>query len=324
MIARRYHYYRRIFAAYLGKGTSQLTFWHDTPESNDRFTVGDIGEYYMPFLQKAQYPGPFDDAGIPMLDYRGAVGRQYNPIAIAQYGLGNYNLWRRSGDPEHRRNLILIADWLASKLERNKAGLSVWMHHFDWDYRERLVAPWYSALAQGQGISLLVRAHRETGNSSYLDAALAAFEAFRVPVREGGVTFTDAKGQLWFEEYIVDPPTHILNGFLWASWGVYDLALCGNADARNLFDASVQTLKNELASFDTGYWSLYEQSGTFLPMTASHFYHRLHIAQLRVHHRLTGEAIFKQYADWWHAYTQSKWKQNKALAYKAAFKLCYY
>jgi heparosan-N-sulfate-glucuronate 5-epimerase len=324
MIVRRYHYYQRIFAAYLGKGTSQLTFWHDIPEVNERCVPGEVGEYYMPFLQKAQYAGPFDDCGIPQLDYRGVVGRQYNPIAIAQYGLGNYNLWRRTDKEEHRSKFIRVADWLVSNLERNRAGLPVWMHHFDWDYRDRLMAPWYSALAQGQGISLLVRAHDATSNPLYMEAALDALEAFKVPVREGGVVFTDLKGQLWFEEYIVDPPTHILNGFLWASWGIYDLSISGNADAKKLFDASLQTLKQELPSFDTGYWSLYEQSGTLLPMTASHFYHRLHIAQLRVHHRLTAESIFEQYADRWENYLQSPWKQRRALASKAAFKLCYY
>jgi len=52
----------------------------------------------MPFIAKADYPGFYDDKGIPMLDYHGTVGLQYNPIAIAQYGLGNYNLYYRTGE----------------------------------------------------------------------------------------------------------------------------------------------------------------------------------------------------------------------------------
>ena len=85
-LASRLQYYRRIFAAYLSPGTSQLTFWHDHPQVNPNATSNQLGEYYMPFSEKADYAGHYDDTGIPMLDYRGQIGLQYNPIAIAQWG----------------------------------------------------------------------------------------------------------------------------------------------------------------------------------------------------------------------------------------------
>jgi heparosan-N-sulfate-glucuronate 5-epimerase len=259
---------------------------------------------------------------------------QYNPIAIAQYGLGNYNLWRQTGDPDRRRKFFLIADWLVSHLEANLHGLAVWNHHFNWEYRDTLKAPWYSGLAQGQGISVLVRAHAEiatdrsvgveSGNK-YLEAAQRAFACFSKPMSEGGVAFTDDRGDLWFEEYIVSPPTHILNGFIWAAWGVYDYFLATHdATARKLFARAVETLLHNLDRYDLGFWSLYEQSGTRLPMVASAFYHRLHIVQLRVMHRLTGEKKFAEVADRWEGYARSRANRTRALAYKSAFKLCYY
>ena len=92
-------YYRRIFSAYLLAGKSHLTFWHETPTENSNVHVSELGEYYMLFTEKADYRGAYDPCGIPQLDYHGNIGLQYNPIAIAQYGLGNYNLWRRTGEP---------------------------------------------------------------------------------------------------------------------------------------------------------------------------------------------------------------------------------
>ncbi len=279
----------------------------------------------MLFAEKADYQGTYDQAGIPQLDYHGRIGLQYNPIAIAQYGLGNYNQWRRTNDGERRRKFFLIADWLSSHLEQNSHGLAVWNHHFDWEYREPLKAPWYSALAQGQGISMLVRAHKESGEIKYLNAAHAAMACFYKPVSEGGVCFIDDRGDLWFEEYIVSPPTHILNGFIWASWGVFDYFLAtGDSSARDLFSRAVQTLLHNLNRYDLGFWSLYEQSGTRLPMVASSFYHRLHIVQLRVMHRLTGEQEFAAVADLWEGYIRSRANRARALCYKSAFKLCYY
>jgi hypothetical protein len=320
-----FNYYRRIASAYLLGGRSHLSFWHETPEENPNALANELGEYYMLFREKADYAGPFDSVNIPLLDYQGRIGRQYNPIAIAQYGLGNYNLFRRNGLRAHRDKVFAVADWLVQHLERTPHGLEVWNHHFDWEYRDKLSAPWRSALAQGQGISLLLRAYKESKDSRYLEAARRALASFLKPVGEGGVAFTDDRGDLWFEEYIVTPPTHILNGFIWSMWGIYDYFLVTReGPVQDLFARSIDTLLRNLERYDLGFWSLYEQSGTRLPMVASPFYHQLHIVQLRVMHRLTGERKFAEVADRWETYGRSPGKRTRAICYKSAFKLCYY
>ncbi len=326
-IAQHLHYYNRIASAYLTSHNSHLTFWHDTPQENPRAPMEKLGEYYMGFPQKAAYVGHLDPAGIPMLDYRGRIGLQYNPIAISQWGLGNYNLFRGSDGRslEYRRKFLAASDWLYSNLQRNGFGIWVWNHNFDWEYRNTLKAPWYSGLSQGQGISLLVRAHAETGNSKYLEAAQRAFISFSTPVAEGGVTFVDEQRNIWFEEYIVSPPTHILNGFIWASWGVRDYFLAtSDLAADSLFRQAVETFRVNLHRYDLGFWSRYEQSGTSLPMIASPFYHQLHIVQLGVMYGLTGERLFAAYAKRWQAYAEHWSNRARAVCYKVVFKLCYY
>ncbi|MFI5070295.1 MAG: D-glucuronyl C5-epimerase family protein [Terriglobales bacterium] len=333
-ISQRLQYYNRIASAYLTSGDSHLTFWHDTPQKNPRAPIGELGEYYMGFPQKAGYTANLDAAGIPMLDYRGKIGLQYNPIAIAQWGLGNYNLFRESRpqdqNPEnqsrkHRRKVLAASDWLCSHLEQNPQGVWVWNHNFDWEYRSSLRAPWYSGLAQGQGISLLVRAHAETGESKYLDTAQRAFSSFLISVTEGGVVFVDEQQNIWFEEYIVSPPTHILNGFIWASWGVRDYFLATkDVAAGKLFEQATETLRANLHRYDLGFWSLYEQSGTRLRMIASLFYHQLHVVQLGIMNRLTGDKLFADYADRWHAYARHWSNRARALCYKSVFKIFYY
>jgi hypothetical protein len=321
----RLAYYRRIFQAYFAPGKSHLTFWHEIPRENTRASTRELSEYYMGFESKADYAGHYDPQGIPMLDYRGRIGLQYNPIAIAQWGLGNYNLYCRSAEPGRKEKFLKAAEWLRDRLEQNSSGLWIWNHYFDWEYRDTLRAPWYSGLAQGQGISLLLRAHRETGVAGFLYAAQRAFASFLIPIADGGVTFTDASGDIWFEEYIVSPPTHILNGFVWASWGVYDYFLAtGDPTAQSLFQQAVHTLLRNLDRYDLGFWSLYEQSGTRLKMVASPFYHQLHIVQLRVMHRLSGEQPFLDLAERWENYGKSRANRTRALCYKSAFKLGYY
>jgi len=321
----RLYYYSRIFSAYVTPVHSHLSFWHEKPELNAHARIDDIGEYYMTFAEKADYTAEMDDTGMPFLNYRGRIGRQYNPIAIAQWGLGNYNQFCRTKAAHRELNFLKASDWLCTHLEQNPKGAWVWNHYFDWEYRTRLRAPWYSALAQGQGISLLIRAYRQTGEAKYLGAAARAFGPFLKPVCEGGVTFTDREGNLWFEEYIVTPPTHILNGFIWACWGVFDYFLLTRSSiAGDLFEAAIKTLHNNLERYDLGYWSLYEQSGTWLRMVASPFYHRLHIVQLQAMYRMTGDDTFHRYAEKWQSYIRSGTNRVRALCSKGVFKLCYY
>jgi len=262
-----------------------------------------------------------------MLDYRGVIGVQYNPIAIAQWGLANYNLFCETGDNVRRQKTLKAAGWLAANLEQNVHGLWVWNHHFDWDYRDMLKAPWYSGLAQAQGISLLLRAyvHPHSDGCEYLRAAEKALIALTRPIAEGGVLFEDDNKDLWIEEYLVNPPTHILNGFMWALWGVFDFWLARkDASAKVIFDRGVATLLRNLARFDTGYWSLYEQSGTRLKMLASPFYHQLHIVQLSVMFKLTGDVRFAAVAEKWEKYSQRRANRTRALVEKSVFKLLHY
>jgi heparosan-N-sulfate-glucuronate 5-epimerase len=324
MNTERLHYYQRILSAYVLRRSSQLTFWHDIPSINSAFKPESLGEYYMDFPLKANYSGPHDPTGVPLINYRGSIGVQYNPIAIAQYGLGNFNLFRRTGDPMRLARSLVAADWLVANLEPNASGFDVWNHHFHWEYRTPLIAPWYSGLAQGQGISLLLRVYMLTGNVRYKDAACRAFKVFGFTTVNGGVLNRTEK-DLWIEEYIVDPPTHILNGCIWALWGIYDFALStGDTAAWKLFSEVCDTVARNLHHYDTGFWSLYEQSNLPMEMFASPFYHALHIVQLRVLYQLTRRNEFLEVARRWERYTHSKTHRTRALIHKTIFKLIYY
>jgi heparosan-N-sulfate-glucuronate 5-epimerase len=320
----RARYLKRVFVSYVLPGTSQLSFWHETPELNRSASWDRLGPYYQTFLTKADF-SEVDGSEVPLLDYHGVIGRQHNPIAIAQYGLGNYNVWVRDGGDQRLHRCLAAADWLVANLEANVQGIPVWHHNFDWEYRDTLVAPWYSGLAQGQGISLLHRAHDATGKQEYASAAAEAFRSLTTVIEDGGVLYIDAQGDPWIEEYIVDPPTHILNGFMWALWGVWDHWLTSKEHkAKELFDSCVGTLLHHLHRYDTGYWSLYEQSGTRLPMIASPFYHSLHIVQLEVMFHLTGHQDFGDWAERWSGYRRSRINRTRALTQKLVFKLLYY
>ncbi len=322
----RLNYWKRVFQAYRSGANSQLTFWHEKPAVNEKADFKDPASgYYMTFYDKTLYPGPFDENGVPLLDYKGVIGKQYNPIAIAQYGLGFYNRYVNEGKEEYLNKFLTQCDWLTDNLEKNRYGVYVWMHHFDWEYFRLLKSPWYSSLAQGAGLSALTRAFIATSESKYLESARKAFESFLKTIREGGVVYEDANGDIWMEEAITMPPTHILNGFIWSLWGVYDYYLTTNdIRAKELYLKSARTIKNNLHRYDVGYWSLYDLAPTKMKMLASPFYHALHIVQLDVLGRITRDRLFEEFSKKWNAYKNNPFYAKKAIFKKMIFKLLYY
>jgi heparosan-N-sulfate-glucuronate 5-epimerase len=317
-------YLKRALEVYTRPAVGPLSFWYEAPQKNAAAFAGSP-QYFMNFQGKAAYAGPFDADGVPLLDYRGNIGRQYNPIAIAQYGLARFNCWCNSSLDDDRRAWLASAEWAASNLEPNAHGVPVWFHYFDWPYRELLKTPWYSGLAQGNGLSLLVRAADATEDPSLAAAAHAAFEPFERPVASGGVLVTDPRGHIWIEEYLVDPPSHILNGFIWAAWGVYDYAnWSGRSDARRLWERCIETLAARLNEFDIGWWSLYESPCGNRRMLASPYYHQLHITQLDVLHELTGLEIFATVGARFASYERNPLYRARALAEKSWFKIRHY
>ncbi len=315
-------YYKRFLDAYVFKKTSHLDFWHGTPELNSKASKNEISQYYMPFRKKATYKSFLDENGVPLLNYGGNIGKQYNPIAIAQYGLGNFNLYKQTGNQIFKKKATIQANWMVENLIENDKGIPVWMHNFDWNYVEKLKAPWYSGLAQGQGISLLVRIYKETKDKKYRDTVEKAFISLKTEVTNGGVLLTDKEGNIWIEEYLVSTPSHVLNGFIWALFGVYDyFLLFKEKDTKELFDGFVETLIKNLTQYDLGYWSLYDLSDDGLRNIASHFYHQLHIVQLNIMYNLTEIDFFKECADKWNGYWNNTAYKYKALIKKGLFKL---
>jgi len=227
-----------------------------------------------------------------------------------------------SATVDDERAWSMAARWLLAHARPNDRGVMVWFHEFDWPYRQMLVAPWYSGLAQGSGLSLLVRAAMIQGDPRFAIAADQAFDSLRLDVTRGGTSTVDRNGCFWIEEYLVDPPSHILNGFIWAAWGIYDFARwTGRPDAHALWVRCVDTLDSQLPRFDVGWWSLYEAQGADERMLASAYYHRLHIVQLQVLHRLTGRAVFGEYASRFATYLANRTSRARAFAEKSWFKL---
>jgi hypothetical protein len=293
--------------------------------------MGLLGEYHLDLRDQVSAVesggfGPMDRKGIPLVDYdrlfRGrtaadgkrAYGVHYTPVTIAQYGLGSLNRYYSTGDPESCGGFLRQADWLLENLDTTPQGFGVWLHQFEFPAYQ-LKPPWVSAMAQGQGMSVLLRAHELTNDQKYLDAASRAFGSFLHDISEGGVCTYDGEDSLWLEEFPSCPPSRVLNGFIFALWGVLDLyRVTGDSRARDVWQGGLHTLKTNLHRYERVFWSCYD----LLRRTISSLgYHQLHVLQLDVLSQLTGEQTFAECARRWQAYADGQYRLRRLVMRKA-------
>ncbi len=258
----------------------------------------------------------FDAQGIPQVDYGGATGWQYNPITVAQYGLDRLTKWARLGQASSLSEARQAADWLVAHCEEWHGGTGGWIFRFDLPFYGPK-APWISAMAQGEGISLLLRMWLLEGNEFYARSASRALGAFWLPLSQGGVVGAFPDGSPVFEEFPTTPPPHVLNGHIFALLGVYDYwQVTGEVQARGLYEEAVAGLSENLWRYDLGWWTLYDLHPT--RRLASRMYQRIHVRLMDVLFKLTGQAAFRYWGARWQHYLNSpsialRWAGAKAL-----------
>ena len=261
--------YLRMASRY-GRMLAGNSYAHREQGLGKHFVPGRLRGYYNDLFHKTEWRGPVDDRGLPLL--RSPGGKLiHHPIVLLQKALGHWDGWLGSEghNPEHLASFLQIVGWMLETQDDN-GGWETWL---------RLGIPNalpYSAMAQGEAMSVLVRAFSATGEDGYLEGARRALAPMLLPIEKGGTSWRTPEG-LILEEVPFREPKTILNGWVFALYGLYDLALAdGSADARDALDDTLSALSKRLEAYDAGFWSFYDTSGTL----ASPFYHRLHIAQL--------------------------------------------
>lgn len=175
----------------------------------------------------------------------------------------------------------------------------------------------YSAMVQGEAISLLVRAWLNTNDVVFRSAAEKALCLLIKPIENGGVCYI-LNSDIFLEEAPVFPRNTILNGWIFAMIGLYDYYLAFNdVKVKDLFMKMLLTLKKHLSDYDAGFWSYYD----IRKHISSPFYHSLHIAQLKALNMIEPDEVFEYYINKWSNYQKSLFKRCRALSLKIYQKL---
>ena len=300
----------KVHASSRGGGVLSTTF---SQPLGKNVRDGTLWGYYIDLTVKAERPEwPPSTLGPPADEL---------VVDVVQWGMGCFERYVGSNGERWLAGAVATGEWLVRSQQRGGAMDGGWVHHHPYPHTFPLDPPWLSAIAQGEAASLLFRLGQVTGDERFIEAGRRALLPFDVPPREGGLR-VELDGGPFFEEYPTDPPSFVLNGAIFAAWGLYDAALAlGDGAGRREFDAFVDTLASNVHRWDTGYWSRYDLFPHPLPNVASRAYHELHVDQLVALDRLAPRDKLRDAVARWRTYQRSALSRRRAFAAKVALRL---
>ena len=244
-----------------------------------------------------------DKDGIPLAHYSmmndgKEVGIQRNPVITVAQASIFYDLYKINNNESSKTYFLNNVNWLIENA-LPKGNYSLLQYNFPIPYYN-LKPVWFSAMANGQALQVLIKAHEITHHERYLDAAKRLLNAFFIEVQHGGLTYKDTPNEWWYEEYASNGKnanvSRVLNGMIFAVLGIYDYYKYTNdSDAKLLFDKGINSIKKELSKYNNNGYSYYD----ILGKTASLKYHQIHVNLTKQLYDLTNEPMFNEYHELW-------------------------
>ncbi len=238
----------------------------------------------------------YNDANGEWVDTHPVVQEQYALSALDEFHITGNTLWLERA-VANARHLI------DNSVDRDGA---MWFPYpFPWTYYERtLTPPWYSGMAQGTALSLFVRlAEEQPDVQEWRTAADATWKSFLQPFStvEPWSSLVD-DSHLWFEEYAGNqPPLLVLNGHIFALYGVYEYAVMTQDPMAVLFfDGGATTVLETMPMFRVpGGISYYCAQKVYcqVPGWQNPGYQGIHVYELVMVGQMTGDPAFQTWAD---------------------------
>ena len=241
---------------------------------------------------------PTDDQEVIVFIREG--NEYYHPVHIAQKILRFLDSYTQTNNPKYLDRAELFVQKLIEVSFESKDAI-YFPYNFDFPLHrveeEKMIAPWYSGMAQGQALSAFVRLYKITEENEYLEASEKIARSFTYfkGENEPWTVYVDRTGYLWIEEYPMEVPTHALNGFIFGIYGLYDYYLIKkDIVSKQLLQASITTVHQYISEFrnegDISFYCLKHKA-------QSAKYHRIHIHQLATLYKITGDDYFRTTSD---------------------------
>lgn len=279
----------------------------DNPVTSEPFSINNYNilsltdandPYYFDYILSLSVTQPADEQNIMLFQYKGS--NYYHPVNMSNRILNYLDAYKKTRNEGYLSRSEVYANKLISlSVEYKKASYLPYYFtinaHGSADHI--MEAPWYSGMAQGVALSVFVRLYKITNDEKYLNFAHKLFASFKNYQKDQTIwtVFIDKDGYYWIEEYPAPVPGRVLNGFIFAIFGLYDYYdLTRNPVCKLYLNASLTTIEK--------YFEQFRNPGELGSYCLKHkhidkHYHFIHIDQLTALYNITGDEFFQQAAE---------------------------
>jgi len=162
-------------------------------------------------------------------------------VGCCHTAFGFHKKYFELGDELYLQGFTNNVNWLTENMNDEY----YFSYEFDWLHADSIFveAGWISSMAQGEALAVYCMAYDLLGDQKYLKAADNIFTTLYTNTISHWCIDIDENNYYWQEELPNADHCHILNGFLFGTWGLWDYySLTGNDLALSLFEASIQSI----------------------------------------------------------------------------------
>lgn len=241
----------------------------------------------MPWLLPLEFnTSLLDSESMPVM-IKDSIGHR-NPVQVSNAAFYFHGRYLQSRDERDKEAFLRNVRWLEQNHRRG-----YYHYPFDWKHYGatktggllivELDSGWVSGMAQGQALGALALAFDMSGDQSFLAAARDVFRTLRINEDPHWVFALDENGYYWIEEYPNSDFCHVLNGSLFALWGLWNYhVVTHNPIALTLFRAGVRSIADHV-----GNWNIKGADNSLYcrHRVESKGYHAIAIEQLNIYAR---------------------------------------
>jgi len=243
---------------------------------NDLNNVHQIVSNYQEKMMKWFYPVEVDSSIldtnlVPIRHYD--FGDYRNPVTVCNTAFAFYNNYLETGEEINKHGFLNNVDWLLDYHDEH-----YYLHYeFDWFHypASHLNQEWISAMAQGEALAAVSMAYFLTREPKYLEAAKGFFKTLYSNTDSFWCIGVDNEEYYWLEEYPNNDFCHVLNGMLFALWGIWDYYVISSDDfALTLFKAGIKTIADNYPK-----WNVEGEDDSYYCLHYNKYekYHQVHL-----------------------------------------------
>lgn len=196
-----------------------------------------------------------DDDFIRLHDYGGQVGKQYNPLFIANDALVYYAAYHdvpkgTVPHPEFREAFFNVVDWLKQHGIHNENGFLIPYLYDVHEYK----APWFSGITQARVAMVFIQAYMWSDDQTYKILAKETLKPIGLSLDEAGFSYIE-NNLVFLEEYPIRnreiQPNHVLNAHMSILLDmIYINKVLQDRQISELIDSGIYTLKQVLPLYE--------------------------------------------------------------------------